>query len=99
MMPQDVPALEQPQQTQENQFRFIINVLMRRWRMIGAFTAVTMLLTGFLGMYKKEEARATFRARAEVLVKQSAWEKEILQGVGGASLAPSRRSLVAEAME
>jgi capsular exopolysaccharide synthesis family protein len=88
MMSQDVPALEQPQQTQENQFRFIINVLMRRWRMIGAFTVVTMLLTGFLGMYRKEEARATFRARAEVLVKQSAWEKEILQGVGGASLTP-----------
>lgn len=89
MMPQDAEVLESPpQQAQDNQFRFIVNVLIRRWRMIALFTVVTMLLTGFLGMYRTQEARATYKARAEVLVKQSAWEKDILKGLGGGSLVP-----------
>ncbi len=88
-MQPDMPTPDQQAlQVQENQFRFIINVGIRRWRMIAMFTVLTMLFTGLLGMYRREDPRATYMARADIVVKQSAWEKDILRDVGGAPLVP-----------
>lgn len=85
----DVPAADQSgQQAQENQFRFVINVGMQRWRMIVAFTVMTSVLAGVVGMYRQEDPQASYSARADVLVKQSAWEKDILRDVGGVPLVP-----------
>lgn len=83
----DVPIPDQPgAQNQENQFRFVINVGLRRWRMIAIFTVVTMIVVGVAGTYTVHEARASYGARADVFVKQSAWDKDILRDVGGTPL-------------
>jgi len=97
MMDPDVPPIEHeaPQQARENQFRFVINVMTRRWMLIAAFTVVLALGYGGFGLLRREEVRPAHAAYADVVVKQSAWEKDILRDVGGMPLVPlSPRALV-----
>jgi len=54
--------------------------------MIAAFTVITMLAAGLLGLYRHNPPEGIYRARADLLVKPSIWEKDILRDVGAAPL-------------
>ena len=72
-MAQESPPLEQPGgQSREHQLRFIVNVLVRRWRMIGTFAIGACLVYGSVGLFEREKmAVGTYQAQAKVLVRQS----------------------------
>jgi len=85
----DIPTAElPPREGRENQLRFVINVGVQRWRLIAAFTVATMLVAGLLGMYRYEAPRGTYGARADVILKPSVWDKDVLRDVGGPSFTP-----------
>jgi capsular exopolysaccharide synthesis family protein len=75
-------------QSRDNQLRFIVNVGARHWRMIAIFTLIASVVTGAWGYMRSETIRPGFKAQVGVIVKRSLWEKDILRGVGGTTLAP-----------
>ena len=89
MAQEAVPSLDQQSaQLREHQLRFIVNVLVLRWRMIASLTVVAALIYGVIGMLRREEIRPRFQAQAKVLVKPSIWDKDILKGTQGTPLTP-----------
>jgi capsular exopolysaccharide synthesis family protein len=89
-MTQDTPPLDTQQtgQTREHQLRFVVNVLARRWIMILLISAFGSVCLGIYGLLKYDRPQGTYSAQAKVLVTQSLWDRDILKGVGGASLFP-----------
>jgi capsular exopolysaccharide synthesis family protein len=88
-MPMDVPPIE-PEHTQEqpeqNQFRFIYNVLSMYagWILASTLLGVGIALVFTLLSYSVTMPR--FAAYADLLVKQSQWEKEVLTSLGSTPL-------------
>lgn len=88
-MAQDTPILDQQTaQTRENQLRFTVNVLLRRWVWIAFFTILGMVGLGGWGWWHQEKVLRVYRATAKVIVTQSFWDKGILKDVGGTPLLP-----------
>lgn len=82
-MSNDTPTLEQQAaQAREHQLRFVVNVLVRRWRMITGITVAFMLLYGTYGLMRQQKERGAYQAHAKVVVTQSIWDKGILKSVG-----------------
>ena len=82
------------QQARENQFRFVFNALLEHWMLIATCTILFACVLGGLALLRRETAEPRFQTYVEVLFKPSQWEKDILQGVGGMSLAISPQDLV-----
>jgi len=88
-MAQDFPQIDQQAaQAREHQLRFIINVLMSRWRMIAGFTILACLIYGAMGMMRAQAPRGVYHAQAKVLVRPSMWDLDSLKGVQGTPLTP-----------
>jgi len=89
MAQEAVPSLDQQSaQLREHQLRFIVSVLVLRWRMIASLTVVAALLYGVVGIMRREEIKPRFQAQAKVLVKPSIWDKDTLKGTQGTPLTP-----------
>ncbi len=86
--------LDGPRQPRENQFRFVFNALAEHWLLITSLTVLLSCMLGGLALLRRETAVERFQSYAELVFKPSQWEKDILQGVGGMSLAISPRDLV-----
>ncbi|MDZ4858097.1 MAG: polysaccharide biosynthesis tyrosine autokinase [Candidatus Hydrogenedentes bacterium] len=87
-MASETAALEQAAQqsgTRENQFRFVLSVALRRWKMIAIFAVVASLVYGVYGMYAFK-LRPQFQGTADLIVRQSPWERALLRDVGGKPL-------------
>lgn len=86
-MASDTAALEQAatQGTRENQFRFVLNVALRRWKLIALLTLACSLLYGIYGLFVFK-TRPQFQGTAVLIVRQSPWESQLLRDVGGKPL-------------
>lgn len=83
----ETAGLEQAagQAPRENQFRYILNVGLRRWRLIATFTIVASVGYGIFGLFQfKTEPQ--YVGTAQLRVQQSPWEKDLLKDVGGEPL-------------
>jgi len=88
-MSNEMPPMLDAQATQarEHQLRFVVNVLLRRWMMIGLFTILGMVgLVVFTTVVHPVQIRQGYVAKARVLVSQSFWDRDILRDVGGKPL-------------
>jgi len=86
-MAMETAGLEQAagQAPRENQFRYILNVGLRRWRLIAMFTIVASVGYGIFGLFQfKTEPH--YVGTAQLRVEQSPWEKDLLKDVGGEPL-------------
>ncbi len=86
-MATETAGLEQAagQAPRENQFRYILNVGLRRWRLIALFTIAASVGYGFFGLFQFEY-EPQFVGSAQLRVEQSPWEKDLLKDVGGKPL-------------
>lgn len=84
----DAPNLEQTEQQPRdtNQFRFVWNVLINYWLWLAIGTALGMIVAGVAAFLMRPSSEVTFGAFAELVVKQSQWEKDILTQVGSTPL-------------
>ena len=55
--------------------RLFINVLLRWWKMIAAFTFGAMLVYGAYGWFSRDKEVPTWRAVAELAIRQTNWDK------------------------
>ncbi|NUM52396.1 MAG: polysaccharide biosynthesis tyrosine autokinase [Candidatus Hydrogenedentes bacterium] len=97
-MASDTAALEQAANqsaTRDNQFRFVINVALRRWKLIAAVTAIASLAYGVYGLLMFQ-MRPQFTGTTQLIVRQSPWERELLRDVGGKPLFPSSPQALVE---
>lgn len=97
-MASDTAALEQAANqaaTRDNQFRFVINVALRRWKLIAFLTITASLAYGVYGLLVFK-LRPQFIGSAQLIVKQSPWERELLRDVGGKPLFPSSPKALVE---
>ena len=97
-MASETAALEQAANqsaTRDNQFRFVINVALRRWKMIATVTLVASLVYGVYGMLVFK-MRPQFVGSAKLTVRQSPWERELLRDVGSKPLFPSSPLAIVE---
>lgn len=88
-MVNEMPPMLDAQATQarEHQLRFVVNVLLRRWMMIGVFTFLGMMgLVVFTTLMHPAPVTQGYMAKARVLVSQSFWDRDILRDVGGKPL-------------
>ena len=90
-MSMDVPPIEpgniqDQQQQQQNQFRFLYNVLSMYagWIVLSTLLGVMIALAFTLLTYQVSQPR--FAAYADLVVKQSQWEKEVLTSLGSTPL-------------
>lgn len=81
-MPQTGSDAQQPRQ--DNQFRFVLNVLANHWIAIAAGTLLGALLVGGWSMLRVDAGPARYAAAAELIMRPSKYERDILQGLGGA---------------
>ncbi|HRK34263.1 MAG TPA: polysaccharide biosynthesis tyrosine autokinase [Candidatus Hydrogenedentes bacterium] len=87
-MASDTAALEQAANqagTRENQFRFVLNVALRRWKLILLFSIVASVVYGVYGLYAFK-LRPQYQGIADLVVRQSVWDRELLRDVGGKPL-------------
>ncbi|MBM3289191.1 MAG: hypothetical protein FJY92_03485, partial [Candidatus Hydrogenedentes bacterium] len=97
-MASDTAALEQAANqsaTRDNQFRFVINVALRRWQMIALITVAASLVYGVYGLLVFK-LRPQFSGTSLLVVRQSPWERELLRDVGGKPLFPSSPQALVE---
>lgn len=97
-MASDTAALEQAANqsaTRDNQFRFVINVALRRWKLIAIVTAAVSLAYGVYGLFMFK-MRPQFVGASKLIVRQSPWERELLRDVGGKPLFPSSPEALVE---
>ncbi len=97
-MASETAALEQAANqsaTRDNQFRFVINVALRRWKMIAIITLIASLVYGVYGMLVFQ-MRPQFVGSAKLTVRQSPWERELLRDVGSKPLFPSSPLAIVE---
>jgi len=86
-MAQDISQIDQQTaQAREHQLRFIVNVLVSRWRMIASFTILACAIYGVVGMLRDQTPRGIFHAQAKVLVRPSMWDLDALKGIQGTPL-------------
>lgn len=88
-MPMDIPPIEpdnNPEQMEQNQFRFIYNVLSMYagWVFLGTLIGTGIALAFTLVTHQVTSPQ--FAAHADLLVKQSQWEKEVLTSIGSSPL-------------
>ncbi len=86
-MAMETAGLEQAagQAPRENQFRYILNVGLRRWRLIAVFTLVASVGYGIFGLFSFD-VKPQFVGSAQLRVEQSPWEKSLLKDVGAKPL-------------
>lgn len=86
-MATETAGLEQAaaQSPRENQFRYILNVGLRRWRLIALFTLVASLGYGVFGLLEFR-TEPQYVGTTQLRVEQSPWEKDLLKDVGGKPL-------------
>lgn len=84
----DIPNLDQSDtRTRENnQFRFVWNVLANYWLWLLLGAIVGMLIAGLFSFLTYQSRDREFGAFADLVVKPSQWEKDILSKVGGEPL-------------
>jgi capsular exopolysaccharide synthesis family protein len=97
-MASDTAALEQAANQsamRDNQFRFVINVALRRWKMIAIVTVIASSAYGVYGLLVFT-FRPQFVGTTQLIVRQSPWEHELLRDVGGKPLFPSSPQALVE---
>lgn len=72
---------------QSNQLRFIIDVTLRHWVMIAAFTTLATILGATLGNMMNQE-HYEYEAFADLFIRKSPWERPVMQGLGAAVFGP-----------
>lgn len=88
-MAQEQPVLDQQiTQARENQLRFTVNVLLRRWVLIACFTFGVSAIFGSVGLMRQETVHGLYKAQAKVIVSKSLWDTSILSNVSGTPLVP-----------
>lgn len=91
----DAPPLEQTESRlqENNQFRFVWNVLVIYWKWIILGGILGMAAAGVFSFLTRQVIQPQYGAYADLVVKPSQWEKDILAKVGGTelfSLAPEK---------
>ena len=86
-MATDLAGLEQAagKAPRENQFRYILNVGLRHWRLVTFFTLCASIGYGLFGLISFK-APPQYTGIATLRVEQSPWEKNLLRDVGGKPL-------------
>ena len=84
----DVPPLEQgdARPRENNQFHFVWNVLVNYWVWLLTGMAIGMAAALIIGLITTQVRAREYGAFAELVVKPSQWEKDILSKVGGVPL-------------
>jgi capsular exopolysaccharide synthesis family protein len=79
-MPINAPDIEKEARKprEENQFRFVISVFMRRWVLIAVFAAVASIAFGLWGIWT-HETKETWTASAKLRVVQSPYDQALLK--------------------
>ncbi len=84
------PSLERAaKQDQANQLQFVVAVSLRWWLMIVVSTCLCSIGLGVWGLFHQQSS-AVYEAQTDLAIKQSAWEKGLLQRVGGVPLVPTQ---------
>ena len=83
-MPPEIPTLEptSPRPEQNNQLRFLIDVVIRRWGMVLLFTLAFAGVGGFVGRYIEDDSYQ-YEALADLFVKPSFWQSPLMADMGG----------------
>jgi capsular exopolysaccharide synthesis family protein len=70
----------------ENQFRFVQRVVMDHWMLLVGGTLVGALLAAAAFLLQREVAPQRYESRAELFIKQPAWQEGLFNASGGAGL-------------
>ncbi|HOS04081.1 MAG TPA: hypothetical protein PKZ01_13450, partial [Candidatus Hydrogenedentes bacterium] len=97
-MVSDTPPLDQatPQGRGENQLRFLLNVGLRRWRLIFACTLTGLILFGVFGTINLENPLG-FEASTQFRVVKSPWQD--LRDIGGSPARDITAEIVVKEIE
>lgn len=81
----DIPNIDQSdaRPRENNQFRFVWNVLANYWPWLLAGTVLGMIVAAIISVLTYQVRTQEFGAFADLVVKPSQWEKDILSKVGG----------------
>ncbi len=83
---QEFPILEGGGRRQDNQFRFLLDIVLSHWLSIAVCTATAAIIGFGAGWYLQDESYE-YRAHATLVVRPSLYDNALLQGL---SSAPSR---------
>jgi hypothetical protein len=78
----DIPSIAPGGTEQNNQLRFIIDVLLRHWGKALIATLLMGLLGGVVASYTKVEEH-TFFATTDLTIKASLYDSPVMQDLGG----------------
>ena len=98
-MPAEIPVLDQnapaahPRNT--NQFRFVLDVVLRHWFVVLLITALGLAAGAAVGLYLRDD-RYEFEAYGDLTITPSLWNSPLMADLGGAHFAALTPKLLVE---